>query len=249
MVSWQAFIAQEREKTYLQKLSAQIAAERSSGNLIYPPEEDVFRAFELTPLHAVKVVILGQDPYHQPRQAHGLAFSVPRGEKTPPSLKNIYKAIQHDYPSGRIPEHGDLQQWAEQGVLLLNTALTVRESAAGSHAKLGWQTFTENALRYLTEHRTCAYLLWGKHAQRLQPLIEQVSNDRMRMSENKEAATDKRLQPLILTAVHPSPLSAHRGFLTCGHFAQVNHWLTQQGQSPIHWLDEGSGEEQQYTLL
>lgn len=235
MVSWQTFIAQEQKQAYFQELQHNLQAERARGVNVYPPENEIFKAFELTPIERVKVVILGQDPYHQPTQAHGLAFSVPRGVKTPPSLKNIYKAILHDYPNSAIPAHGDLQGWAEQGVLLLNTSLTVRENAAGSHAKFGWQQFTQNALKYLAQHHGCAYLLWGKHAQQVaKPIIAESL-----YSEHAK----------VLESVHPSPLSAHRGFLNCGHFRNVNQWLEAQGKSPIQWLPEASEESEQYTFL
>lgn len=235
MVSWQAFMAQEQQQSYFQKLQQKLSEERASGVVVYPPEHDIFKAFELTPIEQVKIVILGQDPYHQPNQAHGLAFSVPKGVKPPPSLKNIYKAIVNDYPSAQIPMHGDLQAWAEQGVLLLNTSLTVRESAAGSHAKLGWQQFTQNALRYLAQYQACAYLLWGKHAQNVaEPIV---------------ANSTHRESSLVLNSVHPSPLSAHRGFLTCGHFRAANKWLQEQGKSPIRWLNAETPESEQYTFL
>ncbi|RUO23610.1 uracil-DNA glycosylase [Aliidiomarina iranensis] len=251
MATWQTFLQREKKKEYFQNLIARLSAEREAGEIILPPEKDMFKAFELTPLNQVKVVIIGQDPYHQLGQAHGLAFSVPKGIKPPPSLKNIYKAIQHDYPKVSIPKHGDLQGWAEQGVFLHNTALTVRMSAAGSHAKIGWQTFTENALRYLAEQRTCAYLLWGNHAQKFEPLITEAH--KMLPANNalgqNESVKGRNISPLILKAVHPSPLSAHRGFLNCGHFAAVNCWLLQQGESPIEWLKADTEAEQQYTLL
>lgn len=235
MASWQTFIQQQEQQEYYQQLQQQVAAERARDVPVYPPENEVFRAFQLTPLEQVRVVIVGQDPYHQANQAHGLAFSVARGMKIPPSLQNIYKAIQHDFPQSEIPPHGDLAGWAKQGVLLLNTALTVRDSAAGSHAKLGWQQFTQAALAFLAEHHACAYLLWGKHAQNMaQPLLAQ--------SRTVE-------QSLVLTSVHPSPLSAHRGFLTCGHFAATNAWLTARGQAPIVWLPEATNEAKQFTFL
>lgn len=235
MASWQTFIEQQEQQEYYHQLQQRIAAERAGAVPVYPPEHQVFRAFQLTPLEQVRVVIVGQDPYHQPNQAHGLAFSVAQGVKVPPSLKNIYKAIQHDFPNSAIPSHGNLEGWAKQGVLLLNTSLTVRDSMAGSHANLGWQQFTHAAIQYLAAHHACAYLLWGKHAQEMaKPLVE-----------NSRTAD----QSLMLTSVHPSPLSAHRGFLTCGHFAATNTWLTARGQAPIAWLPEATKEAKQFTFL
>lgn len=215
MDSWQALFEQERQQDYFKNLRERVVAERAQAP-VYPPKEQVFRAFELTPADQVKVVILGQDPYHQPGQAHGLAFSVPQGVRPPPSLKNIYKAIHHDYPQFEIPEHGDLSAWAEQGVLLLNTSLSVRDSSPGSHAKWGWQRFTQATLTYLNSLQPMVFMLWGKHAQ-------------------QQAAYLDSGRHLLLESVHPSPLSAHRGFLTCGHFKAANLWLEKQGRASINW--------------
>ncbi len=211
--SWSDLLAEEKQQPYFQKLLQRVQAERDSGKRIYPPAADVFNAFRLTPLAGLKVVILGQDPYHGPGQAHGLCFSVPKGVKLPPSLRNIYKAIQHDDPDYRPPEHGDLTHWAEQGVLLLNTVLTVEEGKAHSHASWGWEIFTDTVIGKINEHcEGVVFLLWGAHAQ-------------------KKGALINRQRHHVLTAVHPSPLSAHRGFLTCGHFRRTNELLT----CPIKW--------------
>lgn len=237
MASWQEFIALQQQQAYYQELQQRISQDRAAG-AVYPPAQDVLRAFTLTPLERVSVVIIGQDPYHQPGQANGLAFSVAPGVKVPPSLQNIYKAICHDYPQAEIPPHGDLSRWAEQGVLLLNTSLTVREAEAGSHANLGWQQFTQAALSYLAEQQACAYLLWGKHAQNMAlPIVR------------NSCFAD---QAKVLCAVHPSPLSAHRGFLTCGHFRACNEYLLARGVTPIEWLPaatESVKVHKQYTLL
>jgi uracil-DNA glycosylase len=194
-----------------------VQSERAAGITIYPPEQDVFNAFTLTELENVKVVILGQDPYHGPNQAHGLCFSVLPNVKKPPSLVNIYKELASDIPSFSIPQHGFLQSWAEQGVLLLNTVLTVEQGHAHSHAKIGWERFTDTVVRQLNDHCDgLVFLLWGSHAQK------------------KGAVIDKQKHH-VLSAPHPSPLSAHRGFLGCKHFSQTNSLLKQQNKSPINW--------------
>ncbi|RUO32755.1 uracil-DNA glycosylase [Aliidiomarina sanyensis] len=216
MESWAPLFDVQRQQAYFRELRARVLADRAGDKPVYPAKEDVFRAFQLTPANRVKVVILGQDPYHQPGQAHGLAFSVPRGVTPPPSLKNIYKAIQHDDPNFQIPTHGDLSHWAEQGVLLLNTALTVREGEPASHARWGWQTFTQATVEHLNQMHPMVFMLWGKHAQTV-------------------AAPVDRERHYVLESVHPSPLSAHRGFLTCGHFRLANEWLVRQGHQPIRW--------------
>lgn len=182
----------------------------------YPPVNSIFRAFELTPLHKIKIVILGQDPYHQPGQAHGLAFSVPVGVPTPPSLRNIFKELLR-HPSTPVPWSNDLSGWARQGVFLLNTWLSVRAGAPGSHRKLGWETFTDNCIAHISaqcEH--VVFMLWGAPAQTKRLLID----------------TDKHS---VLMAPHPSPLSAHRGFIGCDHFVQANAILQSKGQLAIDW--------------
>nr|WP_306301656.1 uracil-DNA glycosylase [Vibrio halioticoli] len=216
-LSWQDFINTERSKEYFSSLQAFIEAERSCGKCIYPSPEHVFSAFENTPLETVKVVILGQDPYHGPNQAHGLSFSVLPGNKIPPSLRNIYKELAQDIPEFEIPDHGYLQSWAEQGVLLLNTVLTVEQGKAHSHAKSGWETFTQHAIEYLvSQQQHIVFMLWGAHAQ-------------------KKGACIDHAKHCVLTSSHPSPLSARRGFLGCQHFSLANQYLEQQGKTAINW--------------
>lgn len=182
----------------------------------YPPQQDLFAAFRLTPLHDVKVVILGQDPYHGEGQAHGLSFSVQDGVKLPPSLRNIYKEIAAE-TGADMPKSGNLTRWAEQGVLLLNTVLTVRPDAAASHQNRGWEAVTDEAIRAVSEHnKHVVFLLWGSHAQKKKALIDATKH-------------------LVLEAPHPSPLSAHRGFLGCGHFTRANDYLTAAGRQPVGW--------------
>ncbi|WP_417682421.1 uracil-DNA glycosylase [Pseudidiomarina aquimaris] len=212
-LTWTDLLGSEKQQPYFVELLGRVQAEREAGKTIFPPSEQVFNAFKYTKLEELKVVILGQDPYHGQGQAHGLCFSVPKGVKLPPSLRNIYKAIKHDYPDYQPPEHGDLTNWAEQGVLLLNTVLTVEEGKAHSHASWGWERFTDSVIEKINEHcEGVVFLLWGAHAQKKGALID-------------------RQRHHVLTAVHPSPLSAHRGFLTCGHFRRTNELLTK----PISW--------------
>ncbi|CAM4130844.1 uracil-DNA glycosylase [Vibrio neonatus] len=216
-MSWQDFINTERSKEYFSSLQAFIDAERSCGKVIYPAPQDVFSAFEQTPLETVKVVILGQDPYHGPNQAHGLSFSVLPGNKIPPSLRNIYKELAQDIPEFVTPDHGYLQSWAEQGVLLLNTVLTVEQGQAHSHAKSGWETFTQHAIEYLvSQQQHIVFMLWGAHAQKKGACIDPAKH-------------------CVLTSSHPSPLSARRGFLGCQHFSLANQYLEQQGKTGINW--------------
>ena len=195
-------------------VTRQIAA----GKTVYPANENIFRATELTPIDTVKVVILGQDPYHGEGQAHGLAFSVQKGMRVPPSLKNIYKELQSDIGM-TPPEHGFLEGWAKQGVLLLNTTLTVEAGQAASHAGQGWEEFTDSIIKQVNVcNHPVVFMLWGSHAQKKANMIDR----------------DKHL---ILTAPHPSPLSAHRGFLGCRHFSKANEFLKQNGQKEIDWSD------------
>ncbi|GEA60291.1 uracil-DNA glycosylase [Vibrio comitans] len=216
-MSWQDFIEQERSQEYFQTLQAFIDEERALGKAIYPAPEHVFAAFEQTPIEKVKVVILGQDPYHGPNQAHGLSFSVLPGNKIPPSLRNIYKELSQDIEGFQVPEHGYLKSWAEQGVLLLNTVLTVEQGKAHSHAKSGWEIFTQRAIEYLANHqKNIVFMLWGAHAQ-------------------KKMASINADDHCILTSVHPSPLSARRGFFGCRHFSLANHYLDQHGKNGINW--------------
>ncbi|SJL82161.1 uracil-DNA glycosylase [Vibrio palustris] len=218
LLTWHDVISVEKQQEYFQKTLQFVASERQAGKVIYPPETDVFNAFRFTEFHQVKVVILGQDPYHGPDQAHGLSFSVLPGVKTPPSLRNMYKELAQDIPDFKIPDHGYLKEWADQGVLLLNTVLTVEQGKAHSHAKnTGWERFTDAVINALNEHSEgVIFLLWGAHAQKKGRMID-------------------RHKHVVLTAAHPSPLSAYRGFFGCQHFSQVNRILTSQGQTPIQW--------------
>ncbi len=214
--SWRALLQDEVAQPYMQQLRQFLLAEKQAGKQIYPPGPLIFNALNSTPLPQVKVVILGQDPYHQPGQAHGLSFSVPKGVAVPPSLQNIYKELQRDLGMP-IPNHGYLQAWAEQGVLLLNTSLTVERGQAGSHANAGWQRFTDKVIEIVNQHQQgVVFLLWGAHAQSKARLIDETRH-------------------LILRSPHPSPLSAHRGFIGNGHFSACNHYLTAQGKTPINW--------------
>lgn len=216
-LNWSDVIGAEKQQPYFLDTMAYVAAERAAGKEIYPPEHDVFNAFRYTPFEQVKVVILGQDPYHGPNQAHGLCFSVLPGVPVPPSLVNMYKELAQDISGFQIPQHGYLKSWADQGVLLLNTVLTVERGQAHSHAKLGWETFTDRVIAAVNEHRQgVVFLLWGAHAQKKGRIID-------------------RQRHHVLTAPHPSPLSAHRGFLGCRHFSQTNQLLAQQNLAAIDW--------------
>lgn len=218
VLTWKDVIGSEKEQAYFMATLATVRAEREAGKVIYPPATEVFNAFKLTELDDVKVVILGQDPYHGPDQAHGLCFSVLPGVRTPPSLVNIYKEMQRDLPGFVTPNHGFLESWARQGVLLLNTVLTVQAGMAHSHAHLGWETFTDRVIERINAHcQGVVFLLWGAHAQKKGRFID-------------------RSRHHVLSAPHPSPLSAHRGFIGCGHFSEANRLLVQQGRSPIDWL-------------
>jgi len=213
---WKSALREEFEKPYMQQLRAFLQQEAASGKVIYPPRPLIFNALNTTPLAQTKVVVIGQDPYHGPGQAHGLCFSVQPGVKTPPSLVNIYKELKRDLNID-IPDHGNLQHWAEQGVLLLNTSLTVEHGIAGSHAKVGWQTFTDKVIEVVSQQQErLVFLLWGAHAQSKEKLIDSSKH-------------------LVLKSVHPSPLSAHRGFIGNGHFSRTNKFLQQHGLSPIDW--------------
>ncbi|MBQ4888778.1 uracil-DNA glycosylase [Shewanella sp. MMG014] len=217
MNDWQTLIKTQQAEPYFCELNEFVAHQRQLGKTVYPADEDVYRAFELTPLSDVKVVILGQDPYHGADQAHGLCFSVQRGIKTPPSLVNIYKELQQDINGFVTPDHGDLSEWAKQGVLMLNTVLTVEEGKAHSHSKAGWETFTDKVMQTLNDKgEPIVFILWGAHAIKKGKLI-----------------TAK--QHHVLTGPHPSPLSAYRGFFGSGHFSKTNQLLTELGQTPIDW--------------
>ncbi|ACA88245.1 uracil-DNA glycosylase [Shewanella woodyi] len=214
---WDGFLAAEREQDYYRALQAFVLAERANGKAVFPPEAEVFTAFNLTPLDKVRVVIIGQDPYHGPDQAHGLCFSVKHGIKIPPSLVNMYKELATDIPGFTAPEHGHLSSWAEQGVLMLNTVLTVEQGKAHSHAKSGWETFTGHAMELLNQQTSpIVFILWGAHAIKKGKVI-----------------TGK--QHHILSGPHPSPLSAYRGFFGCQHFSKTNQILTSLGTPEINW--------------
>ena len=213
---WKHALREEFDKPYMQELSEFLRQEKAAGKEIYPPGALIFNALDSTPLDQVKVVIIGQDPYHGPGQAHGLCFSVQPGEATPPSLLNIYKELKRDLNID-IAAHGCLQHWAEQGVLLLNTSLTVERGNAGAHAGKGWQHFTDRVIEVVSEQRPhLVFLLWGKHAQSTERLIDPTKH-------------------LILRSPHPSPLSAHRGFIGNGHFSRSNKFLEQHRLAPIDW--------------
>jgi len=214
--SWRTQLEDEFNQEYMRSLSDFLTSETAQGKIIYPEQNQIFAAFDHTPFDKVKVVILGQDPYHGPGQAHGLSFSVKNDVRIPPSLRNIYKEIQRDLEIPP-PPHGCLEHWANQGVLLLNTVLTVEQGKAASHQKMGWEHFTDAAINALSKHRkNIVYLLWGSHAIK--------KTDRLNSQEN-----------LVLSSVHPSPLSAHRGFIGNGHFSATNDYLINTGQTPINW--------------
>ena len=217
MKTWKEAIGEEKEKPYFQQILQQVHQARYAGVTIYPPQNEVFSAFSLTEFDQVKVVILGQDPYHRPNQAHGLSFSVKPPVTPPPSLINIYKELATDIEGFVIPRHGYLVDWAKQGVLLLNTMLTVEEGKANSHANWGWETFTDKVIAKLNAHReNIVFLLWGSHAQ-------------------KKGAFIDRNKHCVLTAPHPSPLAAHRGFFGCHHFSKANEYLKAHGMTEINW--------------
>ena len=214
--SWKAMLAAEFERDYMQSLRAFLLQQKKAGRVIYPPGPQIFNAFNNTPFDQVKVVILGQDPYHGPGQAHGLSFSVPEGVPPPPSLQNIFKEIHRDLGLP-VPASGCLVPWAAQGVLLLNAVLTVEQRQAASHQGKGWEQFTDAAIDKLNRQRDgLVFLLWGAYAQRKGSLID-------------------RERHLVLTAPHPSPLSAHRGFIGCGHFSRANEYLRARGEAAIDW--------------
>ncbi|CBV42876.1 uracil-DNA glycosylase [Halomonas elongata] len=214
--SWQQWLGAEFEAPYMQALRDFLAGEKAARKVIYPHSSNWFRAFELTPLEEVRVVILGQDPYHGPNQAHGLCFSVRPGVQVPPSLVNIYKELAADVGFQPV-NHGFLESWARQGVLLLNTSLTVEQGNAGSHRGRGWETFTDRAIATVNEHAgPTVFLLWGSHARKKKALVDTSRH-------------------LVLESPHPSPLSAHRGFFGNRHFSRANAFLAEQGRTPIDW--------------
>ena len=212
---WKALLQEEFEKPYFEEL-IRFVKEEYATRRIYPRGSNIFRAFDKCPVDKLKVVIIGQDPYHGPGQAHGLCFSVADGIPHPPSLQNIFKEVAADIGTP-IPASGNLDRWAEQGVLLLNAVLTVREHEAASHAGRGWEQFTDAVVRAINEHKQgVVYLLWGSYAQKKGAIADPARN-------------------CILTAVHPSPLSVYRGFFGCRHFSRATEYLVAQGQTPIQW--------------
>jgi len=214
---WQHILSDEFEKEYMKSLREFLKAEKESGQIVYPKSSDVFNAFKHTAYDNLKVVLLGQDPYHGAGQAHGLSFSVQKGVTIPPSLKNIYKELQTDISGFTKPSHGNLTQWADQGILLLNATLTVRAQQPGSHQGKGWETFTNHVIAEISARKEgVIFLLWGKFAQNKSLLIDAQKHH-------------------ILTAAHPSPFSAYNGFFGCRHFSKTNEILSAQGAEPINW--------------
>lgn len=214
--AWQSHLAKELQQPYMQALAAFLDEQYDNNVSIFPPQKQIFNALNSTPLEQVKVVILGQDPYHGSGQAHGLCFSVQRDVKVPPSLVNIYKELQRDLGLA-MPTQGNLQAWAEQGVLLLNATLTVEQAKAGSHQGKGWEQFTDKVIELVNAQREgVVFMLWGSYAQNKGQMID-------------------RDRHLVLESVHPSPLSAHRGFIGNGHFSKANAYLLEHGQIPIDW--------------
>ena len=213
--SWKEALAGEFGKPYFASLVSFLRNEKAAGKVIYPPGSQIFRAFDLTPVQNVKVVILGQDPYHGPGQAHGLSFSVPQGVPAPPSLKNIFKEIETDL-GVRMSGHPNLESWARQGVLLLNAVLTVRAAEAASHSRIGWQEFTDSVIKYISDNcEGVVFMLWGNFARGKSELID-------------------RSKHCVLEAAHPSPL-ARGAFFGCRHFSQANAYLTSTSRTPINW--------------
>ena len=214
--SWKEVLKSEFAKPYFEQIPMHIKTEKSQGKIIYPPGSLLFKAFNTTPFNKVKVVILGQDPYHGARQAHGLCFSVQSGVPPPPSLINIFKELQDDI-GVNIPNHGNLTHWAEQGVFLLNASLSVRAGEPMSHSKIGWAQFTDTVIKIISEKKkNVVFLLWGKFAQEKRVLIDETKH-------------------CILRSVHPSPLSAYAGFFGCKHFSKTNEYLMSKGIDPVDW--------------
>lgn len=215
---WSRHLGSEFERPYMQELKAFLMQQKQQGKVIYPSNRDIFAAFRHTPLAKVRVLILGQDPYHGPGQAHGLAFSVPQGIRPPPSLKNILKEIEQSVGGSCLPEgSGHLLPWSQQGVLLLNSVLTVEANKAASHQKKGWEQFTDRVIEIINQQCTgIVFMLWGNYAQ-------------------KKGSKIDRDRHLVLETVHPSPLSAYQGFLGCGHFKLANRYLVEQGKASIQW--------------
>lgn len=218
--SWKAKLQGEFEKPYMKELRQFLVEEKRKGKVIYPPGPEIFNAFNLAPFDKVKVVIIGQDPYHGSDQAHGLCFSVKQGIQTPPSLKNIYKELYEDCDI-EIPSHGNLESWAKQGVLLLNAVLTVEQAKAAAHQGKGWETFTDKVIELLNAQKEhLVFMLWGAYAQKKGQMID-------------------RKRHMVLRSTHPSPLSAHRGFLGSRHFSKANSYLERHGVKPVNWAIPG----------
>lgn len=214
---WKEILKDEFRKDYFLQIVTWLKTEKISGRVIYPPGSLIFNAFEQTPFDKVKVVLIGQDPYHGPGQAMGLSFSVPAGVKPPPSLQNMFKEIESDIGIRMPSNYGDLTAWARQGVLLLNASLTVRANEPNSHSKIGWAEFTDAVIRIISEKKeNVVFLLWGRFAQEKQPLIDETKH-------------------YVLKAAHPSPFSADKGFFGCRHFSKTNNILVQNGIDPIDW--------------
>ncbi len=218
MTSWHDVIGPEKEKDYFRNILSYVEERRLSGVNVYPPRADVFNAFKYTALQDLRVVIIGQDPYHGPYQAHGLCFSVRPEVEIPPSLRNIYQELKNEYgDSFTIPEHGYLESWARQGVFMLNNTLTVEEGQPQSHGKIGWDRFTDVVIEKINEYTEhTVFMLWGSHAQKKCRCVDQSRH-------------------LVLTSAHPSPLSAYRGFFGCNHFLKCNEYLVAHGKKPICW--------------
>ncbi len=225
--SWRTALASEFDQPYMRSLGGFLGAQQAAGKPLFPPRDMIFHALEATPLEAVKVVILGQDPYHGQGQAHGLSFSVRPGVKVPPSLRNMYKELEASLGI-HSPDHGCLESWAKQGVLLLNAVLTVEESKAGAHQNKGWEGFTDKIIEAVDSRcKGVVFILWGGYAQ-------------------KKGRKIDRNRHLVLEGPHPSPLSAYRGFFGCGHFVKANDYLQSRGQTPIDWQvppDQGGKEQ------
>ncbi|MEO8415036.1 MAG: uracil-DNA glycosylase [Ginsengibacter sp.] len=214
--SWKKILKEEFDKSYFQQITTLLRAEKSAGKIIYPPGQLIFNAFNKTPFSKVKVVLLGQDPYHNKGQAHGLSFSVPEGIPKPPSLVNIFKELEGDLGIAPSP-NGNLEKWATQGVLLLNTSLTVRQNEPGSHSKTGWLQFTDAVISKISVLQAgVVFLLWGKFAQDKQSLVDETRHH-------------------VLKAAHPSPFSADKGFFGCKHFSKTNELLSIQIKEPVDW--------------
>ncbi|WWO96090.1 MAG: uracil-DNA glycosylase [Candidatus Dasytiphilus stammeri] len=214
---WKNFLSREKKNSYFIKILNKLAEERANGKIIYPNSQNIFKIFRLTQWSNIKVVILGQDPYPGPAQANGLAFSVSLGVPIPPTLINIYKELNNDSINFQYPNHGYLGSWVQQGIMLLNTILTVEAGKPSSHVSLGWEIFTDKVISLINEYcENIVFLLWGRYAQRKRVLI-------------------KNYRHLVLQAPHPSPLSAHKGFFGCRHFSKTNQWLIKSGIQPIDW--------------